>query len=78
MSKVIGLVSKNDVLKDQYKKEMLEIIDNFRKMIENDEIREFVISSLDENDEVVLTTCCKDMIGAVGLFEFGKQTLMMQ
>jgi len=26
----------------------------------------------------VITTCCKDLLGGVGLFEMGKHTLMMQ
>jgi hypothetical protein len=78
MSKVVGLVTKTDIVKEQYKKDLLEIVDLFREMVENDEIREFVIASLDQDGEVVLTTCCKDLIGGVGLFEFGKQALMQQ
>ena len=47
-------------------------------MVVDGEIVEFAISSLDVDGEVVITTCCKDLLGGVGLFEMGKHTLMMQ
>jgi len=76
--KVLSLITKEQAEKQDYKKDLLEIIDNFRQMIVDDEIIEFAISSLDVEGEVVITTCCKDFIGGVGLFEMGKHTLMMQ
>jgi hypothetical protein len=47
-------------------------------MIVDGEIIEFAISSVDVEGEVVITTCCKDFLGGIGLFEMGKHTLMMQ
>ena len=76
--KVLSLITKEQAEKQDYKKDLLEIIDNFRQMIVDDEIIEFAISSLDVEGEVVITTCCKDFLGGVGLFEMGKHTLMMQ
>ena len=76
--KVISLITKEQVQREDYKKDLLEIIDNFRQMIVDDEIVEFAISSLDVEGEIVITTCCKDLLGGVGLFEMGKHTLMMQ
>ena len=76
--KVLSLITKEQVQREDYKKDLLEIIDNFRQMIVDDEIIEFAISSLDVEGEVVITTCCKDLLGGVGLFEMGKHTLMMQ
>ena len=76
--KVLSLITKEQAEKQDYKKDLLEIIDNFRQMIVDDEIVEFAISSLDVEGEVVITTCCKDFLGGVGLFEMGKHTLMMQ
>jgi len=76
--KVLSLITKEQAQREDYKKDLLEIIDNFRQMIVDDEIIEFAISSLDVEGEVVITTCCKDFIGGVGLFEMGKHTLMMQ
>jgi hypothetical protein len=76
--KVLNLITKEQVQREDYKKDLLEIIDNFRQMIVDDEIIEFAISSLDVEGEVVITTCCKDFLGGIGLFEMGKHTLMMQ
>ncbi len=76
--KVLSLITKEQAEKQDYKKDLLEIIDNFRQMIVDDEIIEFAISSLDVEGEVVITTCCKDFLGGIGLFEMGKHTLMMQ
>ena len=76
--KVLSLITKEQTQQEDYKKDLLEIIDNFRQMIVDDEIIEFAISSLDVEGEVVITTCCKDFLGGIGLFEMGKHTLMMQ
>jgi hypothetical protein len=76
--KVLSLITKEQVQREDYKKDLLEIIDNFRQMIVDDEIIEFAISSLDVEGEVVITTCCNDFLGGIGLFEMGKHTLMMQ
>jgi hypothetical protein len=76
--KVLNLITKEQAQREDYKKDLLEIIDNFRQMIVDDEIIEFAISSVDVEGEVVITTCCKDFLGGIGLFEMGKHTLMMQ
>ena len=76
--KVLSLITKEQIKQEDYQKDLLEIIDSFRKMIVAGEIIEFAISSIDIEGEVVITTCCKDLLGGVGLFEMGKHTLMMQ
>ncbi len=77
-NKVLGLVPKTETEKDNYRKSMLDVIDNYRTMIENGSVEEFVISSMDVSGEVVITVCCKDMVGGVGLFEIGKNILISQ
>ena len=77
-NKIVSLITKEKTEQEEYNKDLLEILDNFRKMVANGEIVEFAISSLDTEGEVVITTCCKDFIGGIGLFEMGKHTLMMQ
>ena len=76
--KVLSLITKEQTQKEDYQKDLLEIVDSFRKMIVDGEIIEFAIASIDVEGEVVITTCCKDLLGGVGLFEMGKHTLMMQ
>ena len=59
------------------KKELLKVIDSFRKRIEDDEVEQFVIASVDPNDgEVVVTACSVDFLSATGLFEIGKNILL--
>jgi hypothetical protein len=59
------------------KKDLLQIIDSFRQRIVDEEVDEFVIASMDPNDgEVVITVYCQDFVGAVGLFEIGKNILI--
>ena len=43
--KVLSLITKEQTQQEDYKKDLLEIIDNFRQMIVDDEILEFAISS---------------------------------
>ena len=45
--KVLSLITKEQVQREDYKKDLLEIIDNFRQMIVDDVIIEFAISSLE-------------------------------
>ena len=72
--KVVNL--NRELPKEKRKKDLLEIIDSFRQRIVDDEVDEFVIASMDPNDgEVVITVCCQDFVGAVGLFEIGKNIL---
>ena len=77
-NKIVSLITKEKSEQEEYQKDLLEIVDSFRKMVASGEIVEFAISSLDVEGEVVITTCCKDLLGGVGLFEMGKHTLMMQ
>ena len=47
------------------------------KIGDDGEVDEFVIASMDPMDgEVVITACCQDFVGAVGLFEIGKNILI--
>jgi hypothetical protein len=72
--KVVNL--NRELPKEKRKKDLLEIIDSFRQRIVDEEVDEFVIASMDPNDgEVVITVCCQDFVGAVGLFEIGKNIL---
>ena len=61
--KVLSLITKEQTQKEDYQKDLLEIVDSFRKMIVDGEIIEFAISSLDVEGEIVITTCCKDLLG---------------
>jgi hypothetical protein len=76
--KVIDFVSKGEIDKSKYKADLLDTIDSYRQLVESGQVEEFVISSLDSSGEVVITVCCKDLVGSVGLFEMGKNILLSQ
>lgn len=78
MSKVIGLVTRPEKAKKAYKEDLLEVIDGVRKMIEDGEMTEFIVSGIDQDGEVILAACCKDMVGGVGMLEIAKQSLIQQ
>jgi hypothetical protein len=78
MSKVIGLVTKPEKKQKEYKQDMLEVLESVKKMIEEDEMTEFIVSGIDPNGEVILAACCKDLVGGVGMLEIAKQSLIQQ
>lgn len=75
--KILGFVPKDQIDKSKYKEDLLDTIDSYRKMIEDDLIEEFIISSKETSGEVTITACCKNTITGVGLLEFAKNILIM-
>jgi len=78
MSKVIGLVTKPEKVKDSYQQDMLEVLEGVKKMVEEGEMTEFIVSGVDPNGEVIMAACCKDLVGGVGMLEIAKQSLIQQ
>lgn len=64
--------------KKKKRTDLLEVLDDLRLRIEEGHIEEFVIASMDSDSEVEIHVCSKDFLGAVGLFEIGKNTLIQQ
>jgi hypothetical protein len=60
------------------KQNMLDVIDEVRKRIEDGNMEEFVMASIDKEGEVNIHASVKDLIGGVGLFEVGKNILISQ
>lgn len=60
------------------KDNMLEVIDEVKRQIEEGTIEEFVMTSMDKDGEVQIHASCKDFIGGVGLYEIGKNILIQQ
>lgn len=63
---------------EKHKKELLEVIDAVKSMIESGEIDEFVMASSSQNGSVQIHASIKDALGGVGLFEIGKRILIDQ
>jgi len=62
-------------LDEQRKSEMLEVLDEMKRMVESGEIEEFVACSTGQG-ECKIHASCLDMVGGVGLFEVGKNLLI--
>jgi hypothetical protein len=60
---------------EKRKTEMLEVLDEMKKMVESGEIEEFVACSTG-NGECKVHASCLDGVGGVGLFEVGKHLLI--
>lgn len=78
MSKVIGLVTKPQKAKNDYKKDLIEVLESVKQMVEDGTITEFIVTGIDQDGEVILAACCKDLVGGVGILEIGKQALIQQ
>jgi hypothetical protein len=72
---VINITDKSE---QRRKANMLEVIDEVRKRIEEGNMEEFVMASIDKEGEVNIHASAKDLIGGVGLFEVGKNILIQQ
>jgi hypothetical protein len=72
---VIDISERNE---KRRKDNMLDVIDGVRKLIEDGELDEFVMTSIDKDGEVKIHASIKDLIGGVGLFEIGKNILISQ
>ena len=62
-------------LDEQRKSEMLEVLDEMKRMVETGEIEEFVACSTG-NGECKIHASCLDGVEGVGLFEVGKHLLI--
>lgn len=61
----------------EQRKAMLEVLDEMRRQVEEGEIKEFVAASICKDSNPQLHVSCCDFAGGIGLFEIGKQMLLM-
>lgn len=72
------VVNIEDVNLKKRKAELLETLEEIKKMVENNEITEFVATSINDDGDVRIHAYCKDFVGGVGMFEIGKQIFISQ
>jgi hypothetical protein len=72
------VVNIRDLSKKKQKTGLLEVLDDLRKRIEEGDLEEFVVASMDSDGDVEIHVCVKDLVGGVGLYEMGKHILMQQ
>jgi len=75
---VISLVAKADKASDKYQEELMDVAISFYDIVKDKKVKEFVIAFVSDEGDVMINTCCKDLVGGVGLFELGKNTLLNQ
>jgi uncharacterized protein YoaH (UPF0181 family) len=69
---------KEQVLEEEQKKAMLEVLEYMRNGIEQGEIKEFVACSIDTDGVSQIHVAAMDLPGSIGLFEIGKHLLIAQ
>ncbi len=74
-NKVVVLGGKEEA-EAKRKRDMLDVLDQMRMMIQRGEITEFVAASIDEDGICQIHVCAMDLPGSIGLFEIGKHLLI--
>ena len=72
------VVNIKDRSKKKQKTGLLEVLDDLRKRIEEGDLEEFVVASMNAEGDVEIHVCVKDLVGGVGLYEIGKNILIQQ
>jgi hypothetical protein len=63
---------------EQNKRNLLEVLDEMRRQVEEGTIVEFVATSLMDDGECQIHTLVSDLPGGVGLYEIGKHMIIQQ
>jgi hypothetical protein len=74
----INTKRKEQIVEEEQKKAMLQVLDFMRAEIEKGAIKEFVAASLDDDGIAQIHVCAMDLPGSIGLFEIGKYLLISQ
>lgn len=72
------VVSIKDLSKKKQKTGLLEVLEDLRKRIEEGDLEEFVVASMNGEGDVEIHVCVKDLVGGIGLYEVGKNILIQQ
>ena len=75
---IIKFEPKKNKEKEKAKEQLMEVIDSLKDLVEKGEIHELVVVSLDEAGDLKLHVSCMDLLGAIGMLELGKSTLITE
>ena len=75
---VVSINSKRreQLIEEEQKKAMLQVIDCMKDAIEKGEVKEFVACSIDDDGICQIHVAAMDLPGSIGLFEIGKHLLI--
>lgn len=76
-TKVVELDPKKKAV-DKNKRNLLEVLDEMRRQVEDGTIVEFVATSLMDDGECQIHTLVSDLPGAIGLYEMGKHMIIQR
>ena len=74
----MNTVNLSDVKKNKRKEDLLTVVADLQKQIEDGALTELVTARLTASGDVSIDVCCADTICAIGLFETGKHILITQ
>ena len=74
----INTKRKEQIVEEEQKKAMLQVLEFMRAEIEKGTIKEFVAASIDDEGICQIHVCAMDLPGSIGLFEIGKHLLISQ
>jgi hypothetical protein len=61
---------------EQRKQDLLEVLEEIKRQVEEGHIKEFVACSINDNSDCQIHVCALDLPGGIGLFEIGKNLLI--
>jgi len=61
---------------EERKKQLLEVVDELKKQIEEGKILEFAACSVDVDGDCQIHVSCSDIVSGIGMFEIGKHLLV--
>lgn len=67
---------KSQIIEEEQKKAMLDVLDHMKAEIMKGDIKEFVACSVDEDGVAQIHVAAMDVPGAVGMYEIGKHLLI--
>ncbi len=75
---VVSINSKRreQLIEEEQKKAMLQVIDFMKDAIEKGEVKEVVACSIDDDGICQIHVAAMDLPGSIGLFEIGKHLLI--
>lgn len=67
---------KEQIIEEEQKKAMLQVIDFMKEAIEKGDIKEFVAASISDDGICQIHVAAMDLPGSIGLYEIGKHMLI--
>lgn len=64
--------------KDTVMTKQLEVLEQFKQMVEEGDINGLIITGVDTEKQIVLASFCEDVLSGIGILETGKYAFLRQ